>query len=111
MGQQQRVDTVAELRRQRALVVLERDSEREEFKRVSQALGIEHNIARGNCHYPLRLGRSYYNSLNQLVVEVFHDENKPAVDNEIGAKTAERQSHTSIKHNMLKAFVLIVVKF
>ena len=82
MGEIARVDAVRELRKQRGLVVLERDSEREEFKRLSQALGIEHNIARGNCHYPLRLGRSYYNSLNQLVVEVFHDENKVESDSD-----------------------------
>lgn len=75
-----RVDAIAELQRQRRLIVLERDSEREEFKRVSVASGIERNVRRGNCRYPLRLGRSYYNSLNRLVIEVFGtDESDPDV--------------------------------
>lgn len=66
------VNAIALLQRQRQLIEIERDCEREEFKRLTQARGIEQNIERGTCHYPLRLGRSYYNSLNQLVVEVYY---------------------------------------
>ncbi len=66
------VNAIALLQRQRQLIEIERDCEREEFKRLKQARGIEQNIERGTCHYPLRLGRSYYNSLNQLVVEVYY---------------------------------------
>ena len=39
-------------------------------------MGITRKIKRGLCWYPLLVGRSYYNSLNQLVVEVIRTEDK-----------------------------------
>lgn len=37
-------------------------------------------VARGQCWFPVRLGRSYYNSLNRFVVEVARDEVADEVD-------------------------------
>ena len=37
-------------------------------------------VARGQCWFPVRLGRSYYNSLNRFVVEVARDEVADDVD-------------------------------
>ena len=37
-------------------------------------------VARGQCWFPMRLGRSYYNSLNRFVVEVARDEVADDVD-------------------------------
>ena len=34
-------------------------------------MGLQRKVKRGDAWYPLKMGRSYYNSLNQLVVEVF----------------------------------------
>ncbi len=67
------VNPTAELLRQRDLLLLERDSEREEFRRMNERAGIERLVARGNAWLPITLGRSYYNSLNQLVIEVSRD--------------------------------------
>jgi superfamily I DNA and/or RNA helicase len=56
---------------------MEYDSEKEEFRVQSEKMGIKRKIHRGICWYPIEAGRSYYNSLNQLVVEVIkkdHDE-------------------------------------
>ena len=39
-------------------------------------MGIGRKIKRGMCWYPLNVGRSYYNALNQLVVEVERREDK-----------------------------------
>ncbi|MCR4994224.1 MAG: AAA family ATPase [Bacteroidales bacterium] len=44
--------------------------EKEEFQRLTEATGIERKVRRGLAWYPLALGRSYHNSLDQLVVEV-----------------------------------------
>lgn len=39
-------------------------------------MGIGRKIKRGMCWYPINVGRSYYNALNQLVVEVERREDK-----------------------------------
>ena len=65
------------LQRLRQLLQMEYDSEKEEFRVQSEKMGIKRKIHRGICWYPIEAGRSYYNSLNQLVVEVIkkdHDE-------------------------------------
>lgn len=35
-------------------------------------MGLSRRVKRGLCWYPVSVGRSYYNSLNQLVVEIFN---------------------------------------
>ena len=65
------------LQRLRQLLQMEYDSEKEEFRVQSEKMGIKRKIHRGICWYPIEAGHSYYNSLNQLVVEVIkkdHDE-------------------------------------
>ena len=59
------------LTQQRALLQLEYNTEKEAFRRQAEEAGIERAIHRGNAWWPLRVGRSYYNSLNQLAVELF----------------------------------------
>jgi len=61
----------------RQLLQMEYDDEKEEFRVQSEKMGIKRKIHRGICWYPVEAGRSYYNSLNQLVVEIVkkdHDE-------------------------------------
>ena len=65
------------LQRLRQLLQMEYDSEKEEFRVQSEKMGIKRKIHRGICWYPVEAGRSYYTSLNQLVVEIVkkdHDE-------------------------------------
>jgi len=59
------------LQRQRSLLQMEYAYEKEEFQRLTEATGVERKVQRGLAWYPLTLGRSYYNSLDQLVVEIF----------------------------------------
>lgn len=58
------------LQRLRSLLQTEYDAEKEEFRLQSEKMGIPRKIRRGICWYPVEAGRSYYNSLNQLVVEI-----------------------------------------
>lgn len=60
-----------ELLRQRALLETEYREERDAFKRQMQAMGLGRRIRRGDAWHPVRMGRSYYNSLNQLAIEVW----------------------------------------
>ncbi|MCR4808547.1 MAG: AAA family ATPase [Prevotella sp.] len=62
---------ILELQRQRALLQMEYEEEKEAFQQVRQAQGVERMAARGDAWFPLRVGRSYYNSLNQFCVEVY----------------------------------------
>lgn len=65
------------LQRLRQLLQMEYDDEKEEFRVQSEKMGVKRKIHRGICWYPVEAGRSYYNSLNQLVVEIVkkdHDE-------------------------------------
>ena len=58
------------LQQQRLLLELEYTTEREAYRRQTEAMGLMRKVKRGDAWYPVRGGRSYYNSLNQLVVEV-----------------------------------------
>ena len=65
------------MQRLRQLLQMEYDNEKEEFRVQSEKMDIKRKIHRGICWYPVEAGRSYYNSLNQLVVEIVkkdHDE-------------------------------------
>ena len=53
---------------------MEYEYEKEEFKRQTETMGVARKVKRGLCWYPVGTGRSYYNSLNQLVLEVNRSE-------------------------------------
>ena len=61
------------------LLQMEYEAEKEAYQQQKQALGAAHMVSRGDAWMPLRVGRSYYNSLNQLCVEVFR---QPQTDDE-----------------------------
>ena len=61
------------LQRLKQLLQIEYENEREEFRIQTEKMGINRKIRRGLCWYPISVGRSYYNSLNQLVVEIMND--------------------------------------
>ena len=58
------------LQRLRQLLQMEYDAEKEEFRIQSEKMGVKRKIHRGICWYPVETGRSYYNSLNQFVIEI-----------------------------------------
>ena len=82
------------LQRQRALLQMEYAYEKEEFQRLTEATGVERKVQRGMAWYPLTLGRSYHNSLDQLVVEVFRMKNEEIrnKNEELGGKSDEDDS-------------------
>lgn len=70
---------ILELQQQRMLLQMEYEEEKEAFQQARQAQGVERMVARGDAWLPLRVGRSYYNSLNQFCVEVYR---QPAADDD-----------------------------
>lgn len=67
---------IADLQHQQLLLRMEYEHEKEEFKRQTESMGIARKVKRGLCWYPVSTGRSYYNSLNQLVIDITRTENK-----------------------------------
>ena len=70
MGNQQ-VSPILALQQQRLLLQMEYAAEKEAFRKQTEEMGLQRKVKRGDAWYPLKMGKSYYNSLNQLVVEVF----------------------------------------
>ena len=64
-----------------SLLRMEMDHEREEFRRFTENVGIGRSVKRGDCWFPVRVGKSYYNSLNQFVVELYRNEEEESEHN------------------------------
>ncbi len=60
----------AHLERQQLLLRMEYEYEKAEFRRQTETMGVARQVKRGLCWWPVGVGRNYYNSLNQLVLEV-----------------------------------------
>lgn len=65
------ISPILALQQQRQLLELEYKADKEAFRRQTDEMGLRRIVKRGDAWYPLRFARSYYNSLNQLAVEVF----------------------------------------
>lgn len=59
------------LEEQRLLLQLEYQTEKEAFRKQTEEMGVQRKVKRGDAWWPLKVGKSYYNSINQLVIEVF----------------------------------------
>lgn len=64
-------NAIQELSRQALLLRMEYEAEKEAYHQQTQSMGIPRKVKRGMCWYPVRCGQSYYNSLNQLVIEIY----------------------------------------
>ena len=58
------------LEQQRLLLQLEYQTEKEAFRKQTEEMGVMRKVKRGDAWWPLKVEKSYYNSLNQLAVEV-----------------------------------------
>ena len=70
------LSAINDLQRQQLLLRMEYEHEKEEFQRQTEATGVDRKVKRGLCWHPVKLGRSFYNALNQLAVEIERVENK-----------------------------------
>ena len=61
---------IQDLVRQKELLLKEYEFEKEQFQRQTENMGVQKKVRRGMCWFLLSVGRSYYNSLDQLVVEL-----------------------------------------
>lgn len=68
MGMQ--TTAIQELQRQKMLLQMEYYTEKEAFRKQTEAMGLLRKVKRGDAWFPLSVGRSYYNSMNQMALEV-----------------------------------------
>ena len=61
---------IQELQRQKMLLQMEYYTEKEAFRKQTEAMGLLRKVKRGDAWFPLSVGRSYYNSMNQMALEV-----------------------------------------
>ena len=64
------VDAILALTQQRQLLQQEYQEEKEAFRRQTEERGLARLVSRGDAWWPVTTGKSYYNSLNQLCIEV-----------------------------------------
>lgn len=69
------------LQRQLELLQKEREYEKQAFERDTELMGVGRKVKRGDCWYPITVGRGYYNSLDRFVIEI------------------SRSSDTDVEHN------------
>ena len=85
------------LQRQRMLLEIEYNHEKEEFHKQTETMGVERKVRRGDAWFPISIGRSYYNSLNQMVVEVMR---QPGSDIEHNFEAGRPVCFFTIKNDM-----------
>lgn len=71
-----RKNSLADLQNQYDLLMKEFEYEKELYREQTERTGIYRKIQQGQCWYPVQTGKSYYNSLNQLVIEIERRENQ-----------------------------------
>ncbi len=67
----EQISPIQALMQQRTLLQLEYYTEKEAFRKLTEQIGMQRKVKRGDAWYPLRVGKSFYNSLNQTAIEVF----------------------------------------
>ena len=65
------MNAIQALTEQRLLLQLEYQTEKEAFRRQTEEKGVARLTKRGDVWWPVRVGKSYYNSLNQFCIEIF----------------------------------------
>ena len=67
----EQISPIQALLQQRTLLQLEYYTEKETFRKLTEQMGMQRKVKRGDAWFPLRVGKSFYNSLNQTAIEVF----------------------------------------
>ena len=100
------------LLQQRTLLQIEYYTEKEAFRKQTEQMGMMRKVKRGDAWFPLRIGKSFYNSLNQNAIEVFRigdldiehnfEFGRPVLffkeERRDGSKGSEKQENSSLKY-------------
>ena len=65
-----------QLMQQHLLLKMEYNTEKQAYQQQTEAIGIRRKVKRGDAWANVRVGKSFYNSLNQICVEIFRTEDQ-----------------------------------
>lgn len=85
---------------QEYLLKLEYEYEKQEYEQLCRNVGVARRIRQGKCWYPIYAGRTFYNALNQLVIEIINND-KTADKKEIDSDSTNVYEGNG---NLLKGF-------
>ena len=112
MGNQQASPILA-LQQQRLLLQMEYAAEKDAFRKQTEEMGLQRKVKRGDAWWPVKMGKSYYNSLNQLVVEVHRQGEDDEIEHnfEFGRPVCFFTSQTSRTSNTSRTSQTIIHYF
>ena len=106
------------LQQQRLLLQLEYNIEKEAFRQQTEQMGVVRNVKRGDAWWPVKASKTYYNSLNQLAIEVNRTADqdiehnfefgKPVLFFTCGSRESRNSSDSSISYFRLTGTVSYV---
>lgn len=67
---------IQSLQQQRLLLQMEYQTEKEAFHKQTEAMGIGRKVKRGDAWFPVSVGQSHYNSLNQMTIEILRTQDQ-----------------------------------
>lgn len=104
----QQLTPIADLQQQYTLLQKEYEYEKEMYQEQTERTGIRRKIQQGLCWYPVESGKSYYNSLNQIVIEIRRIENREIEHNfEYGRPVCFFRQQTDGKLNYLNFSAIV----
>ena len=95
----EQISPIQALLQQRTLLQLEYYTEKEAFRKLTEQMGMKRKVKRGDAWFPLQVGKSFYNSLNQTAIEVFRTSDQDIEHNfEFGRPVMFFRSEEQIKY-------------
>ena len=95
----EQISPIQALLQQRTLLQLEYYTEKEAFRKLTEQMGMQRKVKRGDAWFPLQVGKSFYNSLNQTAIEVFRTSDQDIEHNfEFGRPVMFFRSEEQIKY-------------
>lgn len=67
---------IRSIQQQRLLLQMEYQTEKEAFRKQTEAMGIGRKVKRGDAWFPVSVGQSHYNSLNQMTIEILRTQDQ-----------------------------------
>ena len=85
---------------QKILLQMEYAAEKEAFRKLTETIGMQRRLKRGDAWWPVKTGKSYYNSLNQLSIEILRTQDQDIEHNfEFGRPVAFFKGMSGVSGN------------
>ena len=94
------LNPIQALMQQKMLLQMEYAAEKEAFRKLTETIGMQRRLKRGDAWWPVKTGKSYYNSLNQLSIEILRTQDQDIEHNfEFGRPVAFFKGMSGVSGN------------